>query len=328
MEKVIIFSHESDIDGMGSIILGKLAFRDIDYVLAANVFDLEIKFRELISSGRLDNYDKIYVTDLALHNPSLDIVDNSTLKEKVLVFDHHNTSIDEGLNNYSFTIIKDIYDDGRKTCATSLFYEYLVESGFIVRTETIDEYVELTRLEDTWELKKTEIGRKAHDVAVLFNILGIQGYIERICEILSNSTSFDFDEEDKRLIDTKKREYLAIIEGIWSKAEMFTDKDGNNLAALFADYGYRNELIEYVRDLGIDGLKYLIIVALDRGQKSYRNVDPSFDVGEIAQSYGGGGHSAAASVLITDSQKKKALRLKKESNRKSLEYLINCSYNN
>ena len=36
MKKIIIFSHESDIDGMGSIILGKLAFKDLDYILAPN----------------------------------------------------------------------------------------------------------------------------------------------------------------------------------------------------------------------------------------------------------------------------------------------------
>ena len=31
MNKNIIFSHESDIDGLGCIVLGKLAFQDIDY---------------------------------------------------------------------------------------------------------------------------------------------------------------------------------------------------------------------------------------------------------------------------------------------------------
>ena len=29
--KVIIFSHESDIDGMGSIVLGNITFGKIDY---------------------------------------------------------------------------------------------------------------------------------------------------------------------------------------------------------------------------------------------------------------------------------------------------------
>ncbi len=327
MKKVIIFSHESDIDGMGSIILGKLAFHDIDYVLAANIFDLEIKFRKTIESGKLDIYDHIYITDLALHNPSLDMVNNSDLAKKVLVFDHHKTSIDEGLNNYNFTIIKDKYDDGRKTCATGLFYEYLVSSGFIARTKAIEEFVELTRLEDTWELRKTPAGIKAHDVAILFNVLGIQKYIQRICETLLNSSDkFDLSEEDTKLVETKKQEYLAILQGIWSGVEFFVDAFGNDYAALFADYGYRNELIEYVRNLGIEGLKYLIIVALERGQKSYRNVDPSFSVDEIAMAHGGGGHPAAASVQITDSQKKRALILKEKSNRESLEYLVNCNY--
>jgi len=35
--KVLIFSHKSDIDGMGSAVLSKLAFKDVEYVLCETV---------------------------------------------------------------------------------------------------------------------------------------------------------------------------------------------------------------------------------------------------------------------------------------------------
>ena len=69
--KVLVISHESDIDGMGSIVLGKMAFGNVDYVLASNVVILENKFREYLENGSLYQYDRIFVTDLALNDPSL-----------------------------------------------------------------------------------------------------------------------------------------------------------------------------------------------------------------------------------------------------------------
>ena len=44
-EKVIIFSHESDIDGLGCVVLAKLAFCDVEVVLVPNVEVLEYTFR-------------------------------------------------------------------------------------------------------------------------------------------------------------------------------------------------------------------------------------------------------------------------------------------
>lgn len=105
MNKTIIFSHESDIDGIGCVILSKLAFNNVQYVLAPNVEKLEAIFREYLKSNKLNEFDRIFVTDLALYDPSLTMVATSNLKDKVLVFDHHKRAIEENLNRYSFTTI-------------------------------------------------------------------------------------------------------------------------------------------------------------------------------------------------------------------------------
>lgn len=330
-EKIIIFSHENDIDGLGSIILGKIAFEDVDYVLASNVNVLENKFRGYLDKGDLYKYSRIFVTDLALYNPSLEIVSKDPiLSKKVLVFDHHKSAINEDCDKYSFTTIKEIDDNGRKRCRTDLFYEYLCSEKLIARTIALDEFVELTRIEDTWEWKKMgSQGLKAHDLAILFNGVGIDSYIERILlKLKQNNDSFELNQNEISIIEDKKAEYLKTLQKIWSKAEFFEDEDKNKFAGVFADYEYRNELSEYVKEISED-LRYLIIIALEKGaygQKSYRAIQNGFDVGKIAEAHGGNGHPAAASVNITKEQKEKCLILRKTNQRDSIKYLVESKY--
>lgn len=330
-KKVIIFSHENDIDGLGSIVLGKIAFYDIDYVLASNVNVLEEKFRDYLERGELFKYDMIFVTDLALYNPSLDIVSKDPkLSKRVLVFDHHKSAINEGCDKYNFTTIIENDENGKKRCGTDLFYEYLCSAGFISRTVALDEFVELTRLEDTWEWKTTSNqGLKAHDLAILFNGIGIENYIKTMFIKLSVSKNlFELDQSEKALIEEKKAEYLATLQRIWSEAEFFVDEYKNKFAGVFADYEYRNELGEYVREVKQD-LQYLIVIALEKGaygQKSYRAIQKGFDVGKIAEAHGGNGHPAAASVNITKEQREKCLVLRRANPRESIRYLVESSY--
>ena len=152
MSRIIIFSHDSDIDGLGCVVLCKLAFFDVDYVLCPNVEKLEAVFRKHLQSNMLEIYDNIFITDLALYNPSLSMVSKSYLQNKIYIFDHHQKAIDDGVNIFPFTKIIEKDNEGKK-CATQLFYQFLVQHNFLKRTAALDEFVELTRLEDTWDWK-------------------------------------------------------------------------------------------------------------------------------------------------------------------------------
>lgn len=331
-DKVIIFSHENDIDGMGSVILGKLVFEQLDYVFASSVSKLESTFREFLESGKLYSYDLIYVTDLALDNPSLEMVSvDSNLLGKIKIFDHHKASIDNKLDIYNFTTIIENDDKGKKRCGTDLFYQHLVENGMLVPTTIIDDFVELTRLEDTWEWKKTgEMGLKAHDMAILFNGLGIEDYIKcMVNKLNSQKEEITFTNEEQEIIENKKQEYRTKLQNLWNEVEIFIDEFSNPFGVVFADYEYRNELAEYIR--GIDEgkrIKYIVIIAMNKGlygQKSYRSIENGFDVNKVAMAHGGGGHPDAASVNITEEQKNKALVLAKKA---SLKYLADSSWDN
>ncbi len=327
MERVIIFSHQGDIDGLGSVVLSKLAFSNVDYVLAPNVKDLDIKFREYLESGNLNDYDRIFVTDLSLSTLLLNIIsEDPNLSSKVLMFDHHKTAIEEGCDLYHFTTVIEEDDTGKKRCGTDLFYEYLCENGLLKRSDALDEFVELTRLEDSWEWKTNPIGDKAHDLAILFNALGIDSFIDKMYNKLLTSSTFEFDSDEIEEIKFDKRERRIKILENWRCHEVFVDENEFPFAALFADYESRNEIAEYARSFK-SYYKYLVIVALEHGahgQKSYRSIEPGFDVGSIAKSHGGGGHPETAAVNITENQKKKALSIK--DRRERLKYLVESSY--
>ena len=89
--KILIFSHLSDIDGMGGVILAKLAFGDVDFVLC-ETFNLLDKIKEKIVDQSIYEYDQIFITDMWLEDPKV-IWQDPRLKNKVLVFDHHESSL-------------------------------------------------------------------------------------------------------------------------------------------------------------------------------------------------------------------------------------------
>ena len=324
MNKIIIFSHESDIDGLGSIILGKLAFQKFDYELFPNPEKLQLKIREYITNNKLDNYDKIFITDLSLCDPSLTLIANSKLKDKVLVFDHHIQAIIDNLNRYSFTKIIE-KENNIKTCGTELFYKYLLDNKLIKKKKIIDTFVEYTRLEDTWEWKQNN--KKAHDLAILFNSIGIEKYINTITNKLLNNYRFSYNQEERKIINNKKKEYNQIINKYIKDTEYFYDEFNNKYGIVYANYEYRNEIAEYFKNNNKKEIKYFIIVALnkgDYGQKSYRSIEDNFDVNYIASIHGGGGHPSAAAVNINKEQKEYALSL---NIKEGLKYLAEAKYN-
>ena len=54
--KILLLSHESDIDGMGSVVLSKIVFGDIEYELFPNVDELELKVRKYIEDNYFDDF--------------------------------------------------------------------------------------------------------------------------------------------------------------------------------------------------------------------------------------------------------------------------------
>ena len=100
--KVLLFTHKNDIDGMGSAILAKLAFSEVDYVLCAT-FDLQKEIAKYLDSGKIYDYDMIFVTDLWLEEPMFSkIASDEQLTDKFFIFDHHKSSFEHNDNSQMY----------------------------------------------------------------------------------------------------------------------------------------------------------------------------------------------------------------------------------
>ena len=297
--KILIFTHKNDIDGMGNAILAKLAFDEVDYVLC-ETFDLIKKVQEYFDSKKIYNYDKIFITDLCLDEEHLKMIDNDIeIKNKFQIIDHHKTYEDEKYTKYSFVKVK-LKNDHGLCCATSLFYEYLLNNNYLVRNDAIDEFVELTRQHDTWEWKNIYNNEKSRELAILFDAVGINGYISFNYEKLRAAKSFEYNEIERLLIDNKKIEISSAVEEYLNKI-YYREILGLKAGIIFINYEYRNELAEYLRENKYD-IDFVMMVSLDRGVVSYRSTKDDVSVRKVAEYFGGKGHDKAATNPITPKQ--------------------------
>ena len=304
--KVLLFTHKNDIDGMGNAILAKLAFDSVDYVLC-ETFDLKKKVEEYLKNKKIYEYEKIFITDLCLGEENLKQIDeDEKLKGKFQIIDHHKTYEDEKYTRFSFVQVK-LKNDHGLCCATSLFYEYLLNNNYLVRNDAIDEFVELTRQHDTWEWKNIYNNEKSRELAILFDAIGINGYIKFIYEKLLKEQTFEYNEIERMLIDNKK---IEISEAVEEYLDKIYYKNILDLKAgiIFINYEYRNELAEYLRENKYD-IDFVMMISLDRGVVSYRSTKDGVSVRKVAEYFGGKGHDKAATNPITSKSKEAILEI-------------------
>ena len=307
--KVLLFTHKSDIDGMGSAVLAKLAFEDVDYVLC-ETFNLQNEILKYYSDGSIYNYDAIFVTDLWLEEPMLTMVANdSQLKNKFFVFDHHKSVLEGNFNKYSFTTIR-ISDEKGLCSGTSLFYEYLISNNLIASdNKAIQDFSELTRKYDTWEWKTQYNDERAHELSLLFDSVGSDGYIELMYQNLSKASinEFKFNELERMLIKNKINQVQEKLSN-YAKKVYYEKIFGLKAGIVFIDYEYRNDLAEYFRQNNFD-MDFVMLIALDYGTISYRNIKDDVNVRLIAEAMGGKGHDKAAGSPISEEQKKELIKI-------------------
>ena len=296
---VLLFSHRNDIDGMGNVILAKLAFEKVDYILC-ETFELDDKVLHAIDTKKMNEYDQIFITDLCLKETSLKRIHNEGLSDKFQIIDHHKTYDDEKYTKYPFVKVQ-LKNDKGICCATSLFYEYLSQHHFLKPSDIVDEFVELTRQHDTWEWKNIYHNEKARNLAILFDALGIEGYLTFIYDKCKNQKVFNFNEIETLLIENKKIEIKDAITGYLNHI-YYRDILGYKAGILFIHYQYRNEIAEYLREHQYP-IDFVMLISLDRGVVSYRRTKDHVSVRTVAEYFKGKGHDAAATNPITSKQK-------------------------
>jgi oligoribonuclease NrnB/cAMP/cGMP phosphodiesterase (DHH superfamily) len=307
--KILLFTHKSDIDGMGNAVLAKLAFDDVDYILCEG-YNLQSEVLKFYEDESIYNYDLIFVTDLWLEEPTLGKVANDEkLKNKFFIFDHHESALKGNFNKYSFATIR-ISDELGLCSGTSLFYEYLVSNGLILAdNKAIEDFSELTRKYDTWEWKNKYNDEMPHELSLLFDSVGGEGYIELMYQKLlqENVKGFSFNKLEIMLINNKINQVQEKVSN-YAKQVVYKEIFGLKAGIVFIDYEYRNDLAEYFRKNNFD-MDFAMLISLDNGSISYRSIKDDVNVRLVAEAMGGRGHDKAAGSPIDENQKKEIIRI-------------------
>lgn len=302
--KTLLISHIADNDGVSPIILLKLVINEFDYKLL-EIYEVEDYVNELIDSGRYKEYDQIYITDLKLTMESCEKIDNiEELKNKLLVFDHHQSNLFVNDFNFATVIVKN--EEGRMECGTSLFYKYLKNRypNSILNNKIVSNYVELVRENDTWDyLIENEL--KAKKLGMLFSLYNRERYINSMLTNLKNNVDELFSSEENYLLSIEQERMNDYIES--KKDKVYFGKINNYEVGIVFAESYRSVLGNYLAKYYEDKVDFIIIINFDHGI-SYRTIK-EVNVGEFAQIYGGGGHQKAAGSYFPDGFHKQLIEL-------------------
>lgn len=283
-----------DLDGLGCGIVAKLAFgehADISYCSYRNLNQLVEKFIETPEN----NETEIYITDLAVNKS----VEKKLQKRfvngyHIQMIDHHVTAMH--FNEYKWGLVKAEYENGKKTCATSLFYDYLLSQEKIQPSKALEEFIDLIRQYDTWEWDENNniAAKRLND---LFYLMDRNQFEEKILNRLKNyPNSFTLSDTENLLLDVEEQ-----------KIERYIRSKNRQITQTFIDE-YCVGIVhaeQYLSELG-NALNKLnphldMMILLNAGGKKvgFRTIHDHVDVSEFAMRFGGGGHPKASGCDLT-----------------------------
>lgn len=302
--KTLLISHIADADGISPIILLNLVLEDFDYKLF-EISDVEPFMQKFIDNELYKNYDQVYITDLSLTLNICKQIDNiPELKEKLLVFDHHQSNL--FVNDYDFATVVVKNEEGRMECGTSLFYKYLKATfpDSLINNQVVSEYVELVREGDTWDFLN-DYEEKARDFGLLFSLYTRERFINNFTDILKNNSSDLFSEREIYLLSIEKERMQSYIDNKL-KQVYFAKIDNYRVGVVFAE-NYRSVLGNYLSKYFEDKIDFVIIINMSRSI-SYRTIK-DINVGEFAKVYGGSGHKKAAGSPLPSQLREQVMKL-------------------
>lgn len=283
-----------DLDGLGCGLIAKMAFGENANVYYCSYRNLNQRVESVITNP--DNAkDEIYITDLAVNEQMEKKLDERFKQGKhVQMIDHHVTAMH--FNQYKWGLVRAEYDSGNLTCATSLFYDYLIENKMMEPNKALEEFIELVRQYDTWEwdLNNNVLAKRLND---LFYILNREKFEEEMLKRLTeNKETFQLTETENLLLDIEEQ-----------KINRYIHSKSRQMAQTFVE-GYCVGIVhaeQYLSELG-NALNNLyphldMIVLLNVGGKKmgFRTIHDEVNVAEFAKRYGGGGHPKASGSEMT-----------------------------
>ncbi|WP_071395199.1 DHH family phosphoesterase [Bacillus tuaregi] len=291
-----LYTH-NDLDGLGCGILAKLAFGEeveVHYNSVARINSQVERFFDATKQNELRN-NTIWVTDLSVNEANSKRIDQFVREGgKAQFIDHHKTALH--LNEYSWAEVMVEYEDGRLTSATSLFYDYLLENQWLTAKGSLNEFVELIRLYDTWEWEKNN-EMKAKQLNDLFSLLSLDDFEGKMLARLKTEGSFSFNEFEQQLLKMEEEKINRYIRKK-NRELIQTFIDDHCVGIVHAEM-YHSEL---GNELGKENshLDYIVILNMGGKKVSFRTIHDHVDVSEVAGKFGGGGHVKASGCTMNE----------------------------
>ncbi|MBE6183186.1 DHH family phosphoesterase [Heyndrickxia ginsengihumi] len=282
----------NDLDGLGCGILARLAFGEEVHVQYNSVAGLNPQVEMFLAKE--DKEETLFITDLSVNEQNeKKLNDYVQHGGEVYLIDHHKSSLH--LNEYSWAAVEVEQANGNLTCATSLFYKFLIEKGLLHAKKSLDQFVELVRQMDTWEWEKNGnlTAKRLND---LFFLYSIEDFEQILLHKISSHEDFTFNELEEAILDIEENKVARYIRG--KKREVYQAFiDGYYAGVVHADSNHSELGNELAKEF--PHLDYIAILMVGRKKISLRTIYDHVDVSEIARKYHGGGHQKASGCLLT-----------------------------
>nr|WP_263326182.1 oligoribonuclease [Neobacillus sp. Marseille-Q6967] len=281
-----------DLDGLGCGVIAKIAFGEEANVSYCSYRNLNQRVESFIEHN---DQDQIYITDLAV-NPEVEkkLADRYKKGKNVRMIDHHITAMH--FNEHEWGFVKPEYENGKKTCATSLFYDDLVENGLMEKNPALEEFIDLVRQYDTWEWEETN-NVDAKRLNDLFYIMNREKFEEEMLKRLTTDIeTFSLNEMENTLLDIEE-----------NKIERYIHSKSRQIVQTFID-DYCVGIVhaeQYLSELGnalnkiYPHLDMIALLNMSGKKMGFRTIHDDVNVAEYARSFGGGGHPKASGCDMT-----------------------------
>ena len=287
-----LFTH-TDLDGVGCAVLAKFAFGndvDIEY---CNYDEINEKVEEYFNSEL--KYD-CHITDISINEELACKINNDDKNFKLL--DHHATAL--GLNKFDWCTVKVENEDGIKTSGTELYYNYLINNGFLNEYDVLDRFSELVRNYDTWRWATLgDDGIICKQVNDLLYLYGREKFINWCLGGLHFDTFPKLEYADKLVLEIEQNNIDSYVEKK-NKQMLIIPLCGRTCGVVFAEK-YFSELGNRLCQMRPE-IDFVAMIDMS-GTVSYRTVKDDIDLGkDVASLFGGGGHAKAAGSRFAGAQ--------------------------
>lgn len=278
-----IFSH-NDLDGYSINVIARYYNLKVDIKNINNKL-VDSELLRFFESPEYLKYKKVFLCDIYPSPEMAEYIDKNI--DNFVLLDHHQTG--EFLNQYSWATVKSKIGN-KSTCATELFYNYLIEKRIAKKNDLIDIYVESVRLFDTGDYMRYEYDNKyvPQELSTLFFIY-FRNYWRHMVPNLKKDYILSYGDKD---VTTNMLTKIQMYSKQKQNELFFMNFEGIKTGVFFIEESlYISKVLSDIHILYPEIKMFMFVnVPNTISLRSFGEIN----VSKIAEKYGGGGHEMAA----------------------------------